>query len=147
MMVRMVCSAVKTGKAVWCVSLICVWRQPSWLPALLTSLASASWLPCPHFTLLTHTNSYTCELCTLIEKNTVEGNGFGHVVLPLSHVDALVHRLRQGDCFLSTARQLYTSCLSFPSEFFLRAPQSFHHRGIWKVDDHLVLVCLSWIGA
>lgn len=65
MTVRKARSVVKTGKAVWWVSLINVWLQPSWLPALLASLASAGWLLCPHLTTLTHTHCYT--LHTLVK--------------------------------------------------------------------------------
>lgn len=149
MTVRKVCSPVKTGKAVWWVSLIGVWLQPSWLPALLASLASAGWLLCPHLTLLTHKQLH---MWTLYPSTTNTLVGTGQIpglspLPPLSHTwDTLLHHQRQGNGFLpSQLTGFYTSCLSFPSDFFLKS--SFHHKPIYKVLNRSVPVCLSWIDA
>ena len=102
-------SAVKTGKALWWVSLISVWLQPSWLPALLASLASAGWLLCPHLALPAHTQT---------SPNVNFARWFSYqVFIPLSHVDMFMHHLKHGSCFLSAAHRVYTSCLSYPSDF------------------------------
>lgn len=143
MTVRKVRSAVKTGKAVWWVSLISVWLQPSWLPAPLASLASAGWLLCPHLTLLTHMHKQPHFLASSnTSTSRYRYKSFSHSI-----TRGHVHHPRKGNCFLSIAHRLYTSCLSFPSDFSSRAPGSFHRKAICEAFSHSVLVCLSWMGA
>lgn len=142
MTVRKVRSAVKTGKAVWWVSLISVWLQPSWLPALLASLASAGWLLWPHLILLTHTQTAT------------------HFALLLMSMYRLIYKV-----FLPSLTRGYTHAPSqelfplcgptgsthpaffFPSDFSSRAPRPFHRKAICEAFNRSVPVCLSWMGA
>lgn len=116
------CRTVKTGKAVWWVSLISVWLRPSWLPALMASLASAGWLLCPHLVLLTHTQTARYVNFVPSWNKHIGRYWLSHqVFLRLSCVGRFV---TQGSCFLSAAHRFYTSCLSFPSDFSSRAPSA-----------------------
>lgn len=115
-------------------------------PPGLTGICRLTPLPSP-YTPDTHTNSYICELCTHVEQTHVKVLTQLPGLSSLSHMwDTLMHRLRQGSCFLSAAHRFNTPCLSFPTDFSSRAPQSFHHhKAIHKAFNHSALVCLSWI--
>lgn len=147
---RKVCGMVKTGKAAWWVSLISVGLQPSWLPVLLASLASAGWLLCPHLTLLTQTHtetqtSYVHEFCRQHTHGKVVAYLPGFSPFPsceYTHVSSEAREL-----FPLCSSLVFTSCLSCPSGFSSRASWSFHHKAICKAFNCSVLVCLSWIGA
>lgn len=109
-------------------------------PAGLTGICRLTPLPSP-YTPNTH-----AQTATLASSNTSTSRyrykSFSHSI-----TRGHVHHPRKGNCFLSIAHRLYTSCLSFPSNFSSRAPGSFHRKAICEAFSHSVLVCLSWMGA
>ncbi len=81
-------------------------------PAGLAGICRLTPLPSPD-TPDPQADGHTCELCSS-QAGTASFTGS---VFSLTCGYTLMHHLRQGSCFLSVAQRLYTSCLSFPSDF------------------------------
>lgn len=104
-------------------------------PAGLTGICRLTPLPSPYTH--THTNSYTCELCTLMSRYS-PGRTRGH-----THASS-----KAGELFPLCGPAAFTHpAFSFQVTFSSRAPRSFHHKAICEAFNRSVPVCLSWIGA